>query len=540
MRSPSIVDRRIAAGIAALGLVGLLAVGALAGLASEAAGDPGAVLSVFDARLLGIVRFTLWQAVLSTVLSVVPAIAVALALSRQTRFLGRAMLVRLFAVPLALPAIVAVIGILALYGRSGPIGTLANALDAGTWPGIYGLSGILLAHVFFNMPLATRLVMAGLETVPMDHHRLADHLGLGAGARLRFIEWPAIRSALPGVAALVFMLCVTSFTIVLTLGGGPRATTLEVAIYQSLRFDFDPARAVALTLTQIGLTVVVVAFMLRLGGRSVAEPAITVSRRRFDESARAMRVPDALVIGAAALFVTAPIAMVAAAGLGADLGRIVTEAAFHRALATSLALGAVAASLAVLSALALLAARRALEDRRRGTGVPGPAERLMDGGASLVLVMPPVVLGAGWFILLLDSGAVFAAAPVMIAGVNAAMALPFVLRALRPAHDAAATRHDRLCQSLGVAGWARWRLIDWPALRRPLATAFAFAMALSLGDLGVVALFGSDTVETLPYLLYQRMGSYRTADAAGLALLLGLLCLGLMMVADRMADDERR
>ncbi|TIW01612.1 MAG: thiamine/thiamine pyrophosphate ABC transporter permease ThiP, partial [Mesorhizobium sp.] len=64
----------------------------------------------------------------------------------------------------------------------------------------------------------------------------------------RLLEWPVLRAAMPGVAGLVFMLCITSFTIVLTLGGGPAATTLEVAIYQALRFDFDPARAVVLTL----------------------------------------------------------------------------------------------------------------------------------------------------------------------------------------------------------------------------------------------------------------------------------------------------
>jgi thiamine transport system permease protein len=77
-------------------------------------------------------------------------------------------------------------------------------------------------------------------------------------------------------------------------------------------------------------------------------------------------------------------------------------------------------------------------------------------------------------------------------------------------------------------------------LRRPLMTAFAFAMALSLGDLGVIALFGSDTVQTLPYLLLGRMGSYRTADAAGLALMLGLLCLALMMLAERLGKEPRR
>ena len=43
----------------------------------------------------------------------------------------------------------------------------------------------------------------------------------------------------------------------LTLGGGPAATTLEVAIYQALRFDFDPGARGHLTLLQIALTVIV-------------------------------------------------------------------------------------------------------------------------------------------------------------------------------------------------------------------------------------------------------------------------------------------
>ena len=63
-------------------------------------------------------------------------------------------------------------------------------------------------------------------------------------------------------------------------------------------------------------------------------------------------------------------------------------------------------------------------------------------------------------------------------------------------------------------------------------------MALSLGDLGIIALFGSDAVQTLPYLLLARMGSYRTADAAGLALMLGLLCLALITLADRLGRNR--
>ena len=72
--------------------------------------------------------------------------------------------------------------------------------------------------------------------------------------------------------------------------------------------------------------------------------------------------------------------------------------------------------------------------------------------------------------------------------------------------DAARRRHDRLSAQLGLTGLTRFRMVDWPVLKRPLATAFAFAVALSLGDLGVIALFGSDAVQTLPYLLFGRLG----------------------------------
>lgn len=526
-------DPRILAGGLALGAVGLLIGGAFAGLILQGATDWQGAAAAFDSYLLRVVRFTLWQALLSTALSVLPAILVARALSRHPEFPGRSWLIGLFAVPLALPAIVAALGILALLGRAGYFAELLSLLGAGDWPGIYGLSGILIAHVFFNLPLATRLFLEALNTVPGDQWRLASQLGMDARASFRLIEWPVLRASLAGVAGLVFMLCITSFTLVLTLGGGPRATTLEVAIYQALRFDFDPARAAALTFLQVALTVAVVAVLARLGADMTGETNIAVARRRFSQASHAERVFNVILIALAALFVAGPMVATVVAGLQADLVRLAAEAAVHKATLTSLVLAFSAASLSVALSLALTMSRQALQLRRRGAS-PSLFEHLVGTGAGFVLVVPPIVIGAGWFILLRNAGDVFLFAPLMVVAVNAVMAMPFALRAIRPAHDAASARHERLCAQLGLSGWNRLRLVELPVLRRPMATAFAFAMALSLGDLGVIALFGSDAVQTLPYLLFQRLGSYRTADAAGLALLLGLLCLVLILAADRL------
>ena len=65
------------------------------------------------------------------------------------------------------------------------------------------------------------------------------------------------------------------------MAAGPRATTLEVAIYQALRFDFDPARAVALTLLQIALTFAVVLALTRLGANATGDANLPVAPRRY-------------------------------------------------------------------------------------------------------------------------------------------------------------------------------------------------------------------------------------------------------------------
>ncbi len=519
-----------------LAFLALLCGGALAGLVIEAADNWRTAFALFDAQTMRIAGFTLWQAALSTLLSVLPGLAVARALSRHPAFPGRGMLLRLFAVPLALPAIVAALGVLALYGRAGFLAEPLSLLTEGRWPGIYGLGGILIAHVFFNLPLAARLFLETLETVPADHWRLASQLGMNGRAQWRLIEWPVARSAMAGVSGLVFMLCVTSFVIVLTLGGGPAATTLEVAIYQALRFDFDPARAVGLTLLQLALTGALVFALARIGGRFFEAGTLSVVSRRFAAPGKGETIANTAVLAMAALFVLGPMAAIVAAGMQADLVRLAGESAVLKAAATSLMLALFAAALSAALSLSLVSARYRLAAARGRYGRALLLERLCDSGAALILVVPPIVIGAGWFVLVRHVGDVFAIAPLMVVCVNSAMAMPFVVRTIRPAHDAAASRHDRLAASLGISGLNRLRLIDWPVLKRPLLAGFAFAMALSLGDLGVIALFGSEQVQTLPYLLLARLGSYRTADAAGLALILGVMTLLLMTFAGRIGD----
>ncbi len=530
------VGTPLAAGGLAMAAIGIVISAAFAALVLTAASIESPVDTLSDAYLWRVVRFTLWQAGLSTLLSVGLAIPVTRALARR-RFTGRRFLLGLFALPLALPALVVVLGVVEVWGLTGWFNGLAAMLGADLRLNVYGLMGILLAHVFFNLPLATRLLLVHFDRVPGETWRLASQLGMPPRAIWRFIEWPVLKAALPGAASLIFMLCVTSFTVVLTLGGGPGATTIEVAIYQALRFDFDPVRAVTLALIQLALCGVLVVAAGRMVGEVQAVPSIGKRVVRPDLEGRAGRLGDGLAITLATLFVMLPLLAIVAAAGRSELGRLVGEAAVWNAVVTSTLVAISAAMLSLLLTGGLLAAVRALCWSRSNESW---FEQAVQASGSLILVMPPIVLGAGWFVLLRSYADIFTMAPAVVIVINALMALPFVLRVLGPAAKQADLDHARLCASLGLAGWNRLRLIDWPVLRRPLALALAFAMALSIGDLGVIALFGSEDFTTLPFLLYQRFGTYRIDDAAGLALILTVYCFGLIALADRVRGVRER
>ncbi len=493
------------------------------------------VSSSQGAYLFRITRFTLLQAGFSTLLSVVFAVPLARALARRPAFAGRRWLINLFAVPLGLPPLVAALGLIEIWGRNGVANKGLSILGVETPFSIYGLSGILIAHVFFNLPLAVRLILPGLERLPPEYWKTAANLGMGGLSLFRLVEWPAMRRSAASAAGLVFMLCATSFTLVLVLGGGPAATTLEVAIYQALRFDFNPGRAVLLSLIQIAMTLIVMLALKLLSVPTEAGDTKGGATGRPDVQGGISALPDIILIVVGGLFVSAPMAAVIVSGLQADLSRLLTDTLFWRAAATSLAIGVAAAALSVLLALLLVRARYSA-DSRSGSPALGLLAGLSSAAGSLTLLVPPVVLGAGWF-LMLGGGTGQLLAPLMvIVLINALMALPFVMRVLEPAHQNTMERNGRLAVSLGVVGFHRLIQIDLPAMVQALATAFVFAVALSLGDLGAIALFGSDRIMTLPWLLYQKLGSYRTSDAAGLALLLGGMTMGLMIISERLGN----
>jgi len=481
--------------------------------------------TVLNSRYLrGVVWFTVWQATLSILLSLALALPIARALARYRCFPGRSALLRVMELSLVLPTIVAVSGIIGVYGRQGWATGLWNEWFPGNGWNLYGLNGILLAHVFFNAPLAARVMLQSLEAVPPSRLRIASQLGLRGWWLWRSVEWPALRPVLPGLSALVFTLCFTSFAIIMTLGGGPKATTLEVAIYQALRFEFDFPQAAVLAVIQL----LICGSLWWLVFRQRLESSL-LPNRQLSQGIPLKPWPIQSVLAGFlllifSLFLLLPLLAISFRGLPALLAMNTGTSIYEQLLpATGRSLlialpagfGAVAASLMILAS-ANKAKHPILKAIPTTTGY-------------LPLIVPPIVLGTGLF-LLLRPGLGIVQGWVLVALINSLMALPFVIQVLRAPLTSVDNHTLRVADQLGILGWYRWRRIYWPLLRRPMALGLAYGIALSMGDFGVIALFGSPGQPTLPVLLYQQLGSYQVSAAAGTGLWLLMLLVGIFGV----------
>jgi len=493
----------------------------------------GALTTIwFDPYYRHITLFSFYQALLSTLLSVLIALPISHALFR-CEFWGKALLLKLFATTLVLPVLVAIFGLLAIYGNSGVIATGLEAIGLSLPFSIFGLKGILLAHVFFNLPFACRLFLQSLQAIPAQQHQLAAHLGMRYWNKLRLVEWPHLRGQLPHTAGLIFMLCFTSFATVMALGGGPKSTTIELAIYQAIKFDFDLQTGALLALWQMILCATLAFSIQKMANKKTVDNSYQSVKNTFAHQSFWLRCWDTVLIALIILFVVPPLLMVVVSGINTVLISVLTDFHFWLAFQHSLLIAFCAALLAVTFSFFILLASR--QWRLRGFRHRADHIEML---ATIILVTPGLVISTGLFLLLRDLGHIQTLALYIVIAVNALMALPFVLKSLALPMLHNAEKYDLLCQSLGITGRHRFYWVEWKALKLPILQATCLSFVLSIGDLSAIALFGSQSFSTLPLYLFQLLGSYQMDSAAVVSLVLLILSVGVFIVVEKLFQFE--
>ncbi len=545
----------LAAATPGIAILVALVVGVLQNLDPDA-GTTQLLKQYADPYLWHVTLFTLKQAALSTLVSLVVGVLCALGLLcrvGKTRILKTknfGFLLDALILCFVLPSIVVVFGIVDLFGYNGIVNKITLALfSRRLFESLYGLGGIVVAHVFYNAPLVAYVCLQRLQAVGCAPLQLAADLQFSFAKTLRHVLLPCLTPALGGLAALVFTLCLTSFTVVLMLGGGPRATTLPLAVFEAVRVDFEPARAAFLSLLQVLLSCA--AFFLlapnmwqRLlpaarvasqSSSSPSSPAFLLAHLAGQLLPRSVRFLGDLATFAILLLPLLVVAKGITQGISQGMSQpifqnifsgftILTETIFLHALLVSLVLGVCSALVCCLIAVPLLWSVREGMLARKNAVLP---KVLLALATYPLLAVPPVVVAAALFLLLYRTS-LYQAFPLPVVFlclvlVNGLLALPVVLRFFADAFFALARDSAYLWDNLNLSPWRRWRKIDQPAVAKSFKAGLACAFCFSFGDISAVALFGRDELMTLPYLAYLLMGRYRWQEASVCVSLLVLL-----------------
>src|SRR5215216_4078502 len=175
--------------------------------------------------VLRVLIFTFYQAILSTILTLLLGLPSAYLFARYD-FRGKTLLRALTAVPFMLPTVVVAAGFSALFGPRGLIHhffPLFNFQFTGT------LTGIVIAHVFYNTTIIIRVVGNALSSLDPKLEQAARSLGANPFRVWWNVTLPLLRPSLLASSLLVFLFDFTSFGVILLLGGSQFAT-LEVEI----------------------------------------------------------------------------------------------------------------------------------------------------------------------------------------------------------------------------------------------------------------------------------------------------------------------
>ena len=463
--------------------------------------DGGALLEVLaDTGLRRVAWFTLWQAVASTVLTLVLALPGAYVLARYD-FRGRRVVRALVTVPFVLPSVVVGAAFVGLLGRNGPLAPLG--LDR-------SVAAVLVAHAFFNYAVVVRTVGGLWAHLDPALEQTARVLGASRWRAFRHVTLPLLRPAIAAAGAIVFLFCFTSFGVVLVLGG-PRRTTIEVEVYRQTAQLLDLQTAAALTLLQL----VAVVALVTVHGRAQRRRAGALRLRPANEVLVRPRGRQRLLL-AGNLLVMATL-------LGVPLASLVERSfassegyglASWRALSSSRrgstlfvspleALGssltyAVAATVlsTVVGGLAALAVARHTTVAARG----------FDALLMLPLGTSAVTVGFG-FLVALDSPPLDLRRSAWLVPIaQALVATPLVVRSLVPVLRSVDERLKEVAATLGAPPWRVLREVELPLVGRALLVGAGFAFAVSLGEFGATVFLARPDRPTLPVAIVRLLG----------------------------------
>ena len=457
--------------------------------------------AILTKKVFSILWFTVWQAVFSALLALLIGLPGAYLLYNK-KFTGQRLLRALITVPFILPTIVVAIGFTSL--RKLPL--ISNLLFSHS-----AIPAIICAHIFMNYSIIVHIVGGAWTTLDANCEAAAALDGAGRFRTFMSITLPQLKSAVLSAFSLVFLYCLTSFGIILVLGGG-NVNSLETEIFTAATQYLDLPKTSGLALIQTALTIIILFLMQRSSRNPILQEDASSDTPRAHIDRRDW--PMILATGFFLIFLfILPIATLIVQAFTFEGHRSLSNFVHLSGNGTrdllSITVGQAATNtlrnMTISSTLALAIGLTVLFilSRRKGNRYQRIFQKFVDILFQLPIGVSSVVLGFGYLITFSGGPFPLRASWLVTPLVQALLATPLVIRFIYPSLqtinsellDAAATDKATPGQI--------WWLIELPIIRGVIITAAAYTAIISIGEFGAASFLAYGSQGTLPTVLYQ-------------------------------------
>lgn len=484
-------------------------------------------------------RFTVWQAALSTALTLLLGLPAAYLFARF-RFPGKRLFSVLFLLPFILPTVVVATAFTATLGTGGWVNQLLMSifrLEQAPLNLLNSLWAILLVHVFYNVAIVIRVVGASWSQLDQSTTHAARVLGASPLRTFGEVTLPLLRPSILAAALLVFLFDFASFGVILMLGG-PQFATLEVEIFIQAMNLLNLPLAAVLSAVQLVSTLVL---MLLYQGLQRGEPVALLPRVNNEGTRKPRTVWQRLFVNAMLIsllvFLTVPLLTLVLRSVqytprGGE--EAVWTFQFYQELFINRRgsffyvppIEAVKNSLIyalITMGFSLVLGFQIAYAFERHTAWSG----WLETAVMLPLGSSPITLGLGYLLIFSRppwSGLDF---PILIPIAHTLVALPMVVRTLQPALRSIPRSLRDSAGVLGASPVQRWLHIDLPILSKAALTAGIFAFTVSLGEFGATSFLSRPENPTLPTAIFRffaQPGSLNFGQAMAMSVILLAIC----------------
>ena len=465
-----------------------------------------------------IIFFSFYQAFLSALISCLLAIPFALSLNRHKNLKFIRFIVSLCGFSFVIPSILIVFSVIKIFGYNGFLNTYFDFYNLISIETIYGLKAILNAHILLNTPFATRLFFQNLNNIPKKYYEISNSLNISFMGNIIKLELPVIKQSLFAVFSIIFSLCFLSFAIVMALGGSPKNSTLEVAIYQYALFDLNFNKAILLSFIQMSICIffVSIGFFKFKGSNFFEVASIHYSHPQKDY--KLIKLIDFSIIIIFVLFLFSPIILIYVEFIDSSFSKIIFSSSFIKSFLNSLFISIITGIF--VSFFGLIVSCILVINHKHIF-----LQQTLFLISSMILVISPIIFSLGYFIFFQPIMHFLYLKFIIVILINSIFLFPFAILIFFNNLKNIYFSFNDFRKTFRISLINYFKII-FPMFKNNFLYVFSFSTVITFGDFTIISFFRSENFETLPSYLFKLISTYKFNEAsfvAGIILLVSMV-----------------